>query len=258
MSRQTINVGTNQDDGTGDTLRGAFVKVNSNFVELYNEIGGDIPSDLKLTGNTITTDETNLNIILDPNGNGKVEVSGDSLFRGNTVATGGIRGATLQVDGNSNLDGTITIDGAATIGGALTVNSITNTTSITTATVTVSGTATFNGNVDLGDSSADTVTIAGRLDSSIVPDTDQSYNIGSSSLRFQDIFVQDVDAAQDLTVRGDRIAIIQTYTPLSSVGVDGDTSGDIAFDSIYIYYATGTYDGSTNIWKRLAWSSDTW
>ena len=43
MSRQNINVGTNQDDGTGDTLRAAFVKVNSNFVELYNELGGDTP-----------------------------------------------------------------------------------------------------------------------------------------------------------------------------------------------------------------------
>ena len=74
MARENINVGTNQDDGTGDTLREAFIKVNSNFVEIYGEFGGDTPSDLKLTGNTITTDETNLNIILDPNGSGKVEV----------------------------------------------------------------------------------------------------------------------------------------------------------------------------------------
>ena len=103
MSRQTINVGTNQDDGTGDTLRGAFVKVNANFVEIYNELGGDTPSDLKLISNTITTDSTNQNIILSPNGTGKVEIEGDSLFRGDTVATGSIRGATLQVDGNSNI-----------------------------------------------------------------------------------------------------------------------------------------------------------
>ena len=40
MAKQTINVGTNQDDGTGDSLRGAFVKVNENFTEIYNELGG--------------------------------------------------------------------------------------------------------------------------------------------------------------------------------------------------------------------------
>jgi len=41
MSKQTINVGTASDDGTGDSLRAAFVKVNENFTEVYNEIGGD-------------------------------------------------------------------------------------------------------------------------------------------------------------------------------------------------------------------------
>lgn len=34
-AQQTINVGTVADDGTGDTLRSAFQKANSNFTELY-------------------------------------------------------------------------------------------------------------------------------------------------------------------------------------------------------------------------------
>ena len=36
MSKQIINVGTLANDGTGDTLRGAAIKINSNFTELYN------------------------------------------------------------------------------------------------------------------------------------------------------------------------------------------------------------------------------
>ena len=32
MAKQTINVGVSQDDGTGDTLRAAFVKVNENLL----------------------------------------------------------------------------------------------------------------------------------------------------------------------------------------------------------------------------------
>ena len=34
MAKLTINVGTNQDDGTGDLLRAAFVKVNDNFTHI--------------------------------------------------------------------------------------------------------------------------------------------------------------------------------------------------------------------------------
>jgi hypothetical protein len=36
MAKQTINIGTSANDGTGDTLRGGFTKVNDNFTELYN------------------------------------------------------------------------------------------------------------------------------------------------------------------------------------------------------------------------------
>lgn len=35
MSKQLINVGTAANDGTGDTLRTAAIKINSNFTEVY-------------------------------------------------------------------------------------------------------------------------------------------------------------------------------------------------------------------------------
>lgn len=38
MALQTINIGNVANDGTGDDLRGAFLKVNSNFSELDNKI----------------------------------------------------------------------------------------------------------------------------------------------------------------------------------------------------------------------------
>lgn len=41
MTRQNINTGTVANDGTGDTLRAAGTKINSNFVELYQALGGD-------------------------------------------------------------------------------------------------------------------------------------------------------------------------------------------------------------------------
>lgn len=38
MAKQTINIGTAPNDGTGDTLRAGFIKVNSNFDELYSNV----------------------------------------------------------------------------------------------------------------------------------------------------------------------------------------------------------------------------
>jgi hypothetical protein len=40
MAKQLINVGTTANDGTGDTLRDAGVKVNNTLTELYDALGG--------------------------------------------------------------------------------------------------------------------------------------------------------------------------------------------------------------------------
>lgn len=51
-----------------------------------------------------------------------------------------------------------------------------------------------------------------------------------------------------------QIAMKQT-TPSSSVGAAGDAAGMIAWDTSYIYICTGTHNGSTAIWKRVALST---
>lgn len=42
MSRQTINIGTAPNDNTGDPLRTAFQKTESNFVEVYSKLSTNI------------------------------------------------------------------------------------------------------------------------------------------------------------------------------------------------------------------------
>lgn len=41
MARQTVNIGATANDGTGDSLRVGGDKVNDNFIELYQYLGGD-------------------------------------------------------------------------------------------------------------------------------------------------------------------------------------------------------------------------
>jgi hypothetical protein len=75
MSRLTIDTGTEGNAATGDSLRAAFTKVNTNFAELYTELGTDgTLSDLKFTNNIISSEQTNQNIILSPNGTGLIDV----------------------------------------------------------------------------------------------------------------------------------------------------------------------------------------
>ena len=70
MARLNIDTGTEGNTATGDTLRTAMTKINTNFEEVYQLVGdGD-------TG-LLTTSVTNGNIKVQPNGTGIVEI--DSL-----------------------------------------------------------------------------------------------------------------------------------------------------------------------------------
>ena len=74
MAKQTINLGSSANDGTGDPLRTAFDKINDNFDELYLYSTAASGNNITITGNTIASDNTNGNIILDPNGTGIVDI----------------------------------------------------------------------------------------------------------------------------------------------------------------------------------------
>ena len=79
MARLTIDTGTDGNSATGDSLRTAFTKVNTNFSELAGN--------LNLSGNTLLSADTNGNIILDPNGTGYVEIKGDKVMVTGTLPT---------------------------------------------------------------------------------------------------------------------------------------------------------------------------
>ncbi len=60
MAKQVINIGTNPNDGTGDTIRDGGVKINDNFTEVYNYTNGfidynDTTGSITLVSDTWTT-----------------------------------------------------------------------------------------------------------------------------------------------------------------------------------------------------------
>ena len=75
MAKQTVNLGSSANDGTGDPLRTAFDKINDNFDELYLYSTASAGNNITITGNTIASDNTNGNITLDPNGTGDIVIA---------------------------------------------------------------------------------------------------------------------------------------------------------------------------------------
>ncbi len=225
MSKQTINVGTNQDDGTGDNLRAAFIKVNDNFTEVYNELGGVALSNIKMSGSTITTDTSNSGIIIDPQGTGTITLTGA------TTVTGGLNSDTVTTTGNAIIGGNLNLTGTLTAG------------SFSPTSLTIAGVSNLNGDVNLGDASGDTITVTGRFDSSLVPSANNTNDFGSSSLRWKDIYSTTINTSGNATFGGNvtiggNITIGDADT--DNISINAELANDLIPNSDSLYNVGST------------------
>lgn len=120
MAQEVISVGTTPNDNTGDTLRDAFIKTNSNFTELYTDpvITGSMTVDnLRIDGNTLSSTNTNGDIVLDTNGTGAINLAPGT--QGINVSNGSTVTAITRTSGGSNYTSppTVTISAPTTDGG---------------------------------------------------------------------------------------------------------------------------------------------
>ena len=58
-------------------------------------------------------------------------------------------------------------------------------------------------------------------------------------------------------IQSDRLRVL-VNAPTTSKGQSGDIIGLVAFSSTHIYYCTASYDGTTDIWKRVALTGGVW
>jgi hypothetical protein len=142
----TIDIGAAANDGTGDPLRTAFNDVNLNFANVWNT--GLPSSNVQFLDNRILTVNTNANLVLAPNGIGKVasnvdivpntanafslgsqtrrwntvygqyvDLSRDATIGGNLVVTGNLSAGNISYTSNvfvGDLEGSV-FDGASSI-----------------------------------------------------------------------------------------------------------------------------------------------
>jgi len=107
MAQEVINIGAQADDGTGDTIRGAGIKINNNFTELYATSSAS--SQIHFIGNNISSTLSNSDIVLLGNGTGSVKIS-------DLTIDGSIRMSDNEIRTNtSNADLVLTASGTGTI-----------------------------------------------------------------------------------------------------------------------------------------------
>jgi len=192
--QQIIDYGATANDGTGDTLRNAFIKVDDNFSAIWE--AGPVGSNVVISNNTIEIIDTNGNLVLKPNGIGTVQVRNSVLPVGNNIYNLGSANAVFRSlylgSGGFTTSGNITADYFIGDGSLLT--------NITAA----GGTAIVNGtsNVRIGGAGANvTVGVAGvgnvavfsstdlTISGNLLPAGNVSKNIGSPTNAFNDLYL---------------------------------------------------------------------
>ena len=134
---------------------------------------------IDIENNTISTNSSNENLELNPNGSGTVEIFADTNVYGNIVATGSI---------------------------------------------------TAEGNITIGDADTDNVTFNAEIASDIIPDQDNTYNLGSSDAQWADVWVENFFAGTvntaGIEVDGVDLALRQGNIYYVAENGDDSYSGD--------------------------------
>ena len=154
--------------------------------------------------NITVSNQATINGLLDANGgatidNIRIGIAGDNEI---DTSTGN-----LTID---SFGGTTTIDDILSVSGATSLNS----------TLTVTSTATFNGDVDLGNATGDTVSFTGRVDTSIVPNTSLTRDLGTTLLRWGTVyanqFIGDGSGLTGVVATGSGVVIQDDGSPVGT------------------------------------------
>jgi len=210
-------IGVNTSSPTTDIDVSGTTRTTTLRVDNQLDIGN-----LSITGNTISSDLNTISFA--PSGddpvvyNSKLQVD-DFQIAGNRIETivsnsniefrpngSGI----LEIFSNTNIDGNVDITG----------------------NLDVDGDVTIGGNITFGDSITDTITINAAIKSNLIPEQDNTFDLGSASFRWRSMYVNDVYAdtlnvptldVGDLMFRDNEI----TTTTGLDLKLDGNGSGGV-------------------------------
>jgi len=166
---------------------------------------------------------------------GEVTFSNSSVTIGTSLTFDNGSGNITYIDATKIETGNIRISGntiESTTGGlTLTAanSEITSTSNVTiTGTLDVVQDVNFNGNTVIGDSSSDTVTFNSQVNSNVVPSTNTTYNLGSTSKQWQNVYLAEA-IVDDISISGN---VITTTVSNSNLELRANGTGAVRVDTL--------------------------
>lgn len=154
-------------------------------------------------------------LALDTNGNINI-AGGASLGSSLTVTGATVLNSSLTVAGASSQNGNVTLGDSAA--DTLTVNA----TPTFAANTTFNGNLTANGNLTFGDASSDTINVNGRINSHLIPATNNTQDLGTAALRWRNgYFGSGLTAGGTMEMTGFKL----TTVPTAGFVLTSDASG---------------------------------
>jgi len=222
ITSNTLLAGENTVISSNATFTGANVSIltdNAYFTSNSTFIGTDVSISSNITMSGTNTHITSENLYSSANATIKGTIT---AITSNVSATANVS-LTSVIDSSSNTTGALTVAGgvgilkSATIGENLTVHGNIHADGNITAE---GGTLTF------GDSDTDTVVFEADVGSDLIPNVDSTYDLGNTTHRFSNAYIDDivvtgnVDVAGTVTATGNVGAAFGVFSDNVSIGTD--------------------------------------
>ena len=177
---------------------------------VFAELNGDnlVSSSAQISG---------YNTFLEINGDGvhsgSAQVVSSLLNQDIDFGTGGISGSTLDITGNAKIDGNLVL----------------------------------GGNITIGDQSSDTISFGGEVSSHIIPDVTNTYDLGSSTNRWRDLYLSGstIDLGGTLLQRKSDTGHIQFIDSATLAVLSAEVSFDTLLDKPTLISSSTQLDGTT-------------
>tara|TARA_E500000331_G_scaffold32746_2_gene27399 strand:- start:381 stop:962 length:582 start_codon:yes stop_codon:yes gene_type:complete len=131
-----------------------------------------------------------------------------SKVSGSSVSTGSF--GRLEIGGNGNIDGNLTL----------------------------------GGNITIGDADSDSITINADLTSNLIPNADNTFDLGSSAKQWKDIYVNGIGYIDQLGTDGDAVAAYISSGEIDGTVIGGESAAAATFTTVT---TSGNVSGSSTV-----------
>lgn len=256
MAKQTVNIGSAANDGTGDPLRQAFTKTNQNFDEIYSSY--TMTGRLTVGNSTVNTTVANTTGLRTGNSTWNATVNSTSIRISNFANTAILSGSSLSVGANvvANLSaffvGNATVNTIVSNAGLQTGVSVINSTSMAVGSEMVINSSA----ISIGNSSSNLVISQGVLTGNVLINGGLVVNGGVTSVNTTTLDVADLNitiarnAANSAAANGAGITIAGAFVTLNYVaGTNNLISShniSIGNSTVNSTITTTNYSGTAN------------